>query len=163
MSQTARRPMNYCSTMPRTDRQQLGDFGEGVVTHLPCPKCKREGTLKKLPINFKCADIICDFCGYLAQVKTKARADLQLPSELMGAGWEPQRERMEAGIYIPLFIVIATSDMSDHVVYYLPADLQQPDMFVQRQPLAPTARRAGWVGFRLRLDLPNGHRPVRLV
>jgi len=29
-------------------------------------RCKREGTLRRLPANFKCADIICDFCGYRA-------------------------------------------------------------------------------------------------
>ena len=55
----------------RTDKQKTGDFGEDLIKKkFGCPKCKREKTLKKLPPNFKCADIICDFCGYLAQVKT---------------------------------------------------------------------------------------------
>ena len=54
-----------------TDKQKLGDFGERFVKqNFPCPKCKNKKTLKQLPPNFKCADIICDFCGYLAQVKT---------------------------------------------------------------------------------------------
>jgi Dam-replacing family len=74
-----------------------------------------------------------------------------------------QRDRMEAGIYFPLFIVIANLDRSVHAIYYLPADLQRPEMFQQRKPLPSTARRAGWVGYTLRLDLPEGHRPVRLV
>jgi transcription elongation factor Elf1 len=56
----------------RTEKQNLGDFGEELIKKkFDCPKCKRTKTLKKLPPNFKCADIICDFCGYLAQVKTK--------------------------------------------------------------------------------------------
>jgi len=55
-----------------TDKQKLGDFGENLIRKkFDCPKCKRPKTLKKLPPNFKCADLICDFCGYLAQVKTK--------------------------------------------------------------------------------------------
>ena len=44
-----------------------------------------------------------------------------------------------------LFIVVANADRSAHAVYYLPADLQQPEMFQQRRPLRATARRAGWV------------------
>jgi hypothetical protein len=70
---------------------------------------------------------------------------------------------MQAGIYFPLFNVIANLDRTAHAVYYLPADLQQPEMFQQRKPLRATARRSGWVGYHLRLDLPGGHRPVRLV
>jgi type II restriction enzyme len=53
-----------------TKRQILGRFGEMCVAKdCRCPKCKRNRTLKRLPNNFKCADVICDFCGYLAQVK----------------------------------------------------------------------------------------------
>ena len=55
-----------------TAKQKLGDFGEDFIRkNFDCPKCKRKKTLKRLPPNFKCADIICDFCGYLAQVKKK--------------------------------------------------------------------------------------------
>jgi hypothetical protein len=54
-----------------TDRQALGTFGEERVTRdCSCPKCKRSKTVVRLPQNFKCADVICDFCGYLAQVKS---------------------------------------------------------------------------------------------
>jgi hypothetical protein len=149
--------------MPKTARQELGIFGEGVVTRMPCPRCKRAHTLKRLPINFKCADVICDFCGYLAQVKTTERADVNLlPRTLMGAAWGPQAERMAAGIYFPLFVVVVTKDRRRHAVYYLPPDLQVPEMFRRRQPLSATARRAGWIGYQLHLDLPGGHPPVRL-
>jgi hypothetical protein len=91
--------------MPRTSRQILGDYGETVVVRLSCPRCKHASTLRKLPVNFRCADIICDFCGYLAQVKTTERTDVDtLPRALMGSAWGPQKERMDAGIYFPLFI-----------------------------------------------------------
>jgi type II restriction enzyme len=150
--------------VPRTQHQVLGDYGEVVVARLACPKCKHERTLRRLPVNFRCADVICDFCGYLAQVKTTIRANVdEPPRSLMGAAWAPQKERTDAGIYFPLFIVVVNKDQSAHAVYYLPADLQQPQMFQQRQPLAPTARQAGWVGYHLRLDLPGGHKPVRVA
>lgn len=150
--------------MPRTNRQDLGDRGEKAVTTLPCPKCKRAGTLRQLPTNFKCADVICDFCGYLAQVKTTVRKDISLvPPSLMGAAWGPQTERMAAGIYFPLFIVVVSAGGNDQAIYYLPADLQVPAMFEKRKPLSANARRAGWTGYRLRLDLPGAHAPVRVL
>jgi len=130
-----------------TSKQQLGIFGETmVVKHCSCPKCKKEKTLKTLPPNFKCADIVCDFCGYLGQVKASNVSDINhIPSTILGAAWGPQSARMEAGIYFPLFIVLVNK--KDYSIYYLSADTQEPEMFVPRKPLSKTAKRAGWQGF----------------
>lgn len=140
-----------------TKKQKLGAMGESlVVRNCNCPKCKRSGTFKLLPPNFKCADIICDFCGFLAQVKTNSVKDaLQLPRTVLGAAWKPQKERMDSGIYFPLFLVLC-SDTS-HAIYYLPIDFQSPELFEVRKPLGPGARRAGWQGFNYNLDaIPRG-------
>jgi hypothetical protein len=132
-----------------TARQALGSFGEKrVVKDCGCPRCKRPHTLVQLPANFKCADVICDFCGYLAQVKaTTARDITAIPARILGAAWEPQRSRMEAGIYFPLFLILATPEKTAYSIFYLSADLQRPDMFTPRKPLSASARRAGWTGF----------------
>ncbi len=116
--------------------QLLGDYGEGVVVRLSCPRCKHERTLRRLPINFRCADVICDFCGYLAQVKATERADVDtLPRSLMGSAWAPQKERMDAGIYFPLFIVVANRDRSAHAAGEPPGGLQpQPAPAAAAQP-----------------------------
>jgi type II restriction enzyme len=147
--------------MSRTERQILGDMGESlVVQRCNCPKCKRSKTLKKLPPNFRCADVICDFCGYLAQVKATTVADVtKLPKTVMGAAWGPQEERMGAGIYFPLFLVLRHE--REYAIYYLSADLQEPSMFEKRKALGPDARRAGWQGFIYRLE-PVHERLVRL-
>ena len=130
-----------------TSRQVLGRFGETIVAKkCTCPKCKRSQTLKRLPNNFKCADLICDFCGYLAQVKASTVRDQELiPASILGAAWGPQKDRMAAAIYFPLFPVLVAG--SKHAIYYLPADLQKPEMFKPRKPLSQEARRAGWRGF----------------
>lgn len=132
-----------------TKRQQLGLFGEQRVTKdCECPSCKRSKTLIRLPPNFKCADVICDFCGYLAQVKASTVKNVdELPRAILGAAWGPQQERMQAGIYFPLFLVLATNDLASYSIFYLSADLQRPEMFKPRKPLSETARRAGWTGF----------------
>src|SRR5262245_24638478 len=112
-----------------TKKQVLGRWGETlVVKTFACPKCKKFYSLKRLPTNFKCADVICDFCGYLAQVKTMTVKDLEKPPKtILGAAWKPQQERMKAGIYFPLFIVLRKGTRS--VVYYLPTEFQKPAMF----------------------------------
>lgn len=138
-----------------TSRQITGEFGEKLVVRTcSCPKCKRGRTLKRLPNNFKCADVICDFCGYLAQVKTARSADTKrVPNVILGAAWRPQKERMDAGIYFPLFIVLAAPNGKAASVFYLSADLQNPEMFQPRKPLSQNAKRAGWQGFYCDMDL----------
>jgi Dam-replacing family len=130
-----------------TARQVLGRFGETIVAReCACPKCKRPRTFKRLPTNFKCADLICDFCGYLAQVKAATVRNHEImPATVLGAAWGPQKERMASAIYFPLFLVLVAG--RKHAIYYLPADLQNPGMFKPRKPLSENARRAGWRGF----------------
>ncbi len=146
-----------------TDKQKLGEFGEKVVAkQCSCPKCKKDRTLKLLLPNFKCADVVCDFCGYLGQVKAKNVKDINsVPSQILGAAWGPQKDRMEAGIYFPLFLVLVNG--KNHSIFYLSADLQEPNMFVPRKPLSPNAKRAGWQGFYYDMTkIPEGA-VVRLV
>jgi len=145
-----------------TKNQVLGRWGEILVAKkYACPRCKRFFALKRLPPNFKCADIICDFCGYLAQVKTASVADVSVvPKSILGAAWKPQRERMKAGIYFPLFIVLRSRSKS--AVYYLPAEFQHPKIFKKRAPLSRSAKRAGWQGFTYNLGALAQRAVVRL-
>jgi len=130
-----------------TKKQETGSIGEDlVIKKCSCPKCKRERTLRRLPTNFKCADIICDFCGYLAQVKTTNRKNVgDIPDEVLGAAWEPQQRRMESSIYFPLFLVITNGRQKS--IHYLSADLQDRSIFIPRKKLSENAKRAGWQGF----------------
>lgn len=140
-----------------TTKQVLGSWGEDLIAKAcACPRCKRVRVLRRLPPNFKCADLICDFCGFLAQVKSmNVRAVEPLPRLVLGAAWEPQRERMVSAIYFPLFLVLKAP--AEVACYYLPADYQRPELFVPRKPLSGTARRAGWQGFVYDLSvLPSG-------
>lgn len=129
-----------------TSKQLLGEKGEILVTQTcKCPRCKRPRTLQRLRANFKCADVICDFCGYTAQVKTMSKYTKTIPNTVLGAAWKAQKDRMDAGLYLPLFLVQVEGRKKR--ISYLAADLQEPNMFAQRKPLSPNARRAGWQGF----------------
>ena len=130
-----------------TDKQKLGVYGENlVIKNLICQKCKKNKTLKKLPTNFKCADIICDFCGFLAQVKTSNVKNIDiLPNTILGAGWKVQKERMNEGIYFPLYLILV--NQNNYSIFYLSEDNQSEEIFIPRKPLSSKARRAGWQGF----------------
>jgi len=130
-----------------TAKQKLGVYGENlVIKNLICQKCKKNKTLKKLPTNFKCADIICDFCGFLAQVKTSNVKNVDiLPNTILGAGWKVQKERMNEGIYFPLYLILV--NQNNYSIFYLSADNQSEEIFIPRKPLSSKARRAGWQGF----------------
>jgi type II restriction enzyme len=147
-----------------TDKQITGERGEQLVAKLcSCPKCKRSKTLKRLPANFKCADLICDFCGFLAQVKACTVKDPTCPPDtILGAAWGPQKERMDAAIYFPLYIVALAKEGKAKAIYYLSADLQEPHIFKERPPLSASAKRAGWIGFNYELTHIRD-RVVRLV
>ena len=149
-----------------TDKQQRGDRGEKRVKDFCiCPKCKKEKTFKQLPANFKCVDIICDFCGYLAQVKTSKVRDIEkVPKTILGAAWGPQKERMDAGIYFPLYIVLESElNSSKFSIFYLPVDYQDKEIFKPRKPLSSKAKRAGWQGFNFDLSSLIGEGVIRKV
>lgn len=133
--------------MPRTKRQLQGDLGQKVVCqHCLCPKCKR-GKLKQLIGNFKCADVICDFCGFLAQLKTPTiKSPTEKITTILGGAWTVQKEKIKAGILHPLYIVRILNGKPLRIDY-ISADFLKPEMFVPRKPLSETARRAGWQGF----------------
>lgn len=147
-----------------TDKQKLGDWGERVVSKsCDCPKCKRQRTTRLLPPNFKCADLVCDFCGYLSQVKTARVRDIdRLPKTLLGGAWGPQHERMLAGVFFPLYVVLVNAEAKKHSVFFLSADLQTTSMFQARKPLSDSAKRAGWQGFLINCDVVRD-RFVRLT
>ena len=102
---------------------------------------QKNGTLKPLIKNFKCADIICDFCGYLSQVKTNKVQDIDVfPRTVLGAACLQQKERMDARIHFSIFFVLIDKVNSKKFsIFFLHAELQNEKMFVKRNPLKNTA------------------------
>jgi hypothetical protein len=140
-----------------TPRQVTGDRGErAVIRRVACPRCNRTKQLAQLPRNFQCADVICKFCGFLAQVKTATVAVHAAgpPNTILGAAWRPQHEQIIAGIYQSLYIVGLTKAGRLVRIDYVAAHILQatPTVFAPREPLSQKARRAGWQGFMLRID-----------
>ena len=137
-------------------------WGEAGLQDLSLPPCKRFRTLKRLPPGFKCADLICDFCGFLGQVKTCTVEKIEVCQEAARSGMGATKGKDGVRIYFPLFVVAATQESKKFAIYYLSADLQLPELFFARNPLSASARRAGWCGFLYDLGTVKD-RLVRLV
>jgi type II restriction enzyme len=133
-----------------TPKQALGRKGElAVRDFVPCPRCGRARHLTPLATNFQCADLICKFCGFLAQVKSVTLVGNDLPDRILGAAWEPQHDQIIAGIFQPLFVCGFAKSGNLVSIDCVPAHILQavPDVFEPRNPLGANARRAGWTGF----------------
>ena len=135
--------------------QRIGKLGEKFVTKMMnCLKCKKQNSLKLLPTNFKCADLICEFCGHTSQVKTFRNDSEGLPNQIAGAKWNPLNERIQAGIYHALWIVrMNQTNNRCCEIWLVTSEAQDPKMFVKRKPLSSAAKKAGWQGYRI--DVAN--------
>jgi type II restriction enzyme len=104
------------------------------------------------------ADIICKFCGFLAQVKATTSSGGKLPKRALGGSWKPQHEQILADIFHSLFVVSMTKDLKVEAIYYVPSHVLRatPSVYEPRAPLADTTQRAGWTGFNYNLSkLPD--------
>lgn len=139
-------PACHCECMATL--RDKGEIGERhIVKTMACLRCKRRKTLKQLPTNFKCADLICDFCGHTSQVKTFTKETSGLPSQILGAAWSPQKERMSAGIYHALWLVRIDRKQKPREIWMISSEAQTLDLFIPRKPLSSSAKRAGWQGY----------------
>jgi hypothetical protein len=70
---------------------------------------------------------------------------------------------MAAGIYFSLFVVaVDVGNPKAYSIFFLPAELQRPEMFKPRNKLSEAARRAGWQGFTI--DFANAvGEPVKVL
>ena len=139
----------YDPHVPPT-KQELGRKGErAVCEHVSCPRCGRERQFRALPPNFECVDVICKFCGFLAQVKATSRSSVDgPPPTVLGGAWRPQHERVIAGIFHPVYVVSYDGTRLTRIDY-IPAHMLSayPSVFKPRAKLSDTAKRAGWQGF----------------
>ena len=84
-----------------------------------------------------------------------------MPRTILGATWGPQNERMESGIYFPLFVVLVDAKRK-YSIFYLPAgtcatfiDCEKGRLALPPNSAAPSASNAPnrWSPLRYQLEL----------
>jgi type II restriction enzyme len=113
-----------------------------------CLACESD-RLTATRANTKATDFICPSCRQSYELKATRH---RLGRTLVDGAYEPLMNRILDGT-APTLMVLERNDqwMIDSLtaIHHL---FLTPNVIVQRKPLSPTARRAGWIGCNIRLD-----------
>ncbi len=114
-----------------------------------CPRC---GNLhiKRFENNRPVADFYCDRCFSEYELKSK---DGQLGRKVNDGSYFTMIQRI-TGFNNPDFFFMSYSkeDLSVNSLTFVPKHFFVPDIIEKRKPLAPTARRANWVGCNILIE-----------
>lgn len=119
-----------------------------LPSHVSCPACAAR--LQSTPNNTKACDFICESCGDPFELKSKKS---KFGNFVADGAYETMVAAIRANRQPNLFLLsyrlpFVVTDLS-----VLPRRFLVEAMVVKRKPLASTARRAGWVGCNLSLQL----------
>lgn len=124
-------------------------------TNLYCPACSSD-TLIGAPNNTKVFDFSCPRCVARFQLKSSKR-----PSEhrIADAGYDAMMSAITTNNNPNLFVLRYGDNWAVQHLYVIPSFFLSASAIQKRKPLAPTARRAGWVGCNILLsNIPSAGR-----
>jgi type II restriction enzyme len=139
--------------------QRARFWSEGWIgRELYCPNC---GAVKltKLPNNRPVGDFTCTKCSEEYEVKSKAGT---IGASVVDGAYKSMMERLAANNN-PSLVLLGYDRTKKSVtnLWVVPKHFFIPDIIQERPPLAPTARRAGWVGCNILLSkVPEAGRIV---
>ncbi|MCR9129438.1 MAG: restriction endonuclease [Alphaproteobacteria bacterium] len=116
---------------------------------LYCPACGAD-RLQAHPNNAPVADLLCGSCREDYELKSQKT---KIGRKVLDGAWATMLERLASASNPSLFVLRYDRDrqaVSDLIV--VPKHFFTADLIEKRKPLAPTARRAGWVGCNILLE-----------
>jgi type II restriction enzyme len=143
----------YQSAAQRARRLTEGWFANQMY----CPACG-EQALRQHPNNARDGDFSCASCGADFELKGARRPlGTTIPDGAFGAMME-RLERQGGGPHLAI-LHYCTTRLSVRDLVVVASPFLTKDMILQRPPLGPNARRAGWVGCNIRIaDVPSAGR-----
>lgn len=129
-----------------------------AARHLYCPACA-SGRLCPLPNNTRARDYDCPSCGSGYQLKSSARwSERRIPD----AGYEAMMHAIRSDRVPNLLVMQYATDWTVRNLLLVPSFFFAASAIERRNPLGPTARRAGWVGCNILLGAiaPEGRVPI---
>jgi len=114
-----------------------------VQYNMFCPRCGNQ-KIDKLENNKAVADFLCPECTNKYELKSKSGG---VASEITDGAYQTMIDQIVNRTNPDFFFL--TYDMASYSVknfFVVPRHFFTPQIIKKRKPLAPTARRAGWVG-----------------
>lgn len=122
-----------------------------VADWMFCPNCGA-ARLSQFPANSPVADFFCAGCS--DQFEVKAKNAKTFGRSVMDGAYDAKIARLTSKTNPNLLLVGYDKAMrSVHSACIVPKHFFVPDIIQRRKALAPTARRAGWVGSNILLNL----------
>lgn len=130
-----------------------------AASQLYCASCDSD-RLRALPCNTPACDLCCGKCGAQYQLKASRRwSELRVPD----AGYSAMLAAVRSDKTPNLFVLQYTPTWNVHNLLLVPSFFFSEAAVEQRRPLAPTARRAGWVGCNILLQAIAPEGKLRIV
>lgn len=114
-----------------------------------CPNCGHLD-IDKYPNNQPVADFFCSNCREEYELKSKQKS---IGSRIVDGAYRTMMERLRSDVTPNLFLLsynLSNFEVLNFLV--IPKHFFVPNIIEKRRPLAPTARRAGWIGCNISLE-----------
>jgi len=144
----------------KSNSQKIRVMSENWVgKNIFCPICGNPH-ISNLDNNMPVADLQCDNCGEIYELKSKQG---KLGNKINDGAYATMLERINSSSNPDLFIMSYSKDYKVTDLILVPKFFFIESIIEKRKPLAPTARRAGWVGCNIVFgDVPAEGR-IRIV
>ena len=113
-----------------------------------CPNCGKK-SLNHFENNRPVADFFCHDCSEEFELKSKKG---NFSSTINDGTYTTMMERVQADNNPNFFFLTYTKNFEVDNFLVLPKQFVTPRSIIKRKPLAPTARRAGWIGCNIDLS-----------
>lgn len=117
-------------------------------------------SLGRLPANTKCTDFECVNCGHRYELKTfRKKPEKSVPD----GAYSSLMARIADGTAPTLFLLQRSESWTINTFTAVHSVFLTPSIVEKRQPLRATARRAGWIGCNIRIDLIGPDGQVQII
>ena len=113
-----------------------------LTQNLFCPCCGN-AHIDKMRNNLPVADVHCDNCGEVFELKSKRN---RIGSKILDGAYNTMIQRITSNVNPQLFVMQYSAKFFVTDLTFIPKFFFTPDIIEQRKPLPDTAKRAGWVG-----------------
>ncbi len=123
-----------------------------VGEHLFCPCCGNP-QIAPMQTNSPVGDFVCEACGEEFELKS---AERHVGRKIADGAYSTMIRRISSRNNPHLFVLTYSESLAVSDFMFIPKFFFVPGIIEKRNPLAPTARRAGWVGCNILIgDVPR--------